>query len=267
MKRRKRDAEDFDVSAFLRETDSDLRSALTTMLQPGSNPEAPVNLIPGTSLGPDLNKDPGVISSPPVTLTAEGELTGDPSLGAPPALGSAPEFPAPAARPGSGSLRPVSSGSAIAAAAASAIAEPVTAVSGAHPVAPPADPITRRHIHPATSLHDGHTRAERHVYETLWKLAEPFDAHSRLVTLGFATLGRLADLSESNARINLRSLVRKLAVEEFESYDCAQSRGRTYRIFDEAAVLERRREAGLVWYRKRTMGVVFVDGETGEAIR
>jgi hypothetical protein len=100
----------------------------------------------------------------------------------------------------------------------------------------------------------------------LWRLGQPFDPHSRLVTVGFATLGRLADLSESNARINLRSLIRKLAVEEYESYDCAQSRGRTYRIFDEAAVLERRREAGLVWYRKRTMGVVFVDLETGKAL-
>ncbi|MBL8235666.1 MAG: hypothetical protein JNL98_44660, partial [Bryobacterales bacterium] len=122
------------------------------------------------------------------------------------------------------------------------------------------------HIHPVRALHDGHTRAERHVYETLWSMAEPYDERSRLVTVGFATLGRYADLSESNARINLRSLIRKLALEEFQSYDCAQSRGRTYRIFNEAAILERRREAGLMWFRKRTMGVIFVDPATGDPL-
>lgn len=241
MKRRKRETEEFDVSEFLRESDSDLRSALATMLQTPAvaaepQPKADPNLIPGTELDPPTITGSGSELRSPSDMGAGPILSPGPSLAAAPALEPLPvfgRFPSPPPAP-SIDLRP--------------------------------PPVTRIRIHQATSLHDGHTRAERHLYEILWRMAEPHDEHSRLITVGFATLGRFADLSESNARINLRSLIRKRAVEEYHSYDCAQSRGRTYRVFDEAAVMERRREAGLQWYRKRTMGVVFVDPKSGEPV-
>lgn len=240
MKRRKREAEEFDVSEFLRESDTDLRSALETMLQgPSTAPikeEAGPNLIPGVSLGSPGNIESPITIGAPVEPAAPSVTGSGAGLAAAPALDPLPVF-------------------------------------GRFPTPPPGSsidlhppPVSRIRIHQAASLHDGHTRAERHLYEILWRMAEPHDEHSRLITVGFATLGRFADLSESNARINLRSLIRKRAVEEYHSYDCAQSRGRTYRVLDEAAVMERRREAGLQWYRKRTMGVVFVDPKTGEPI-
>lgn len=111
-------------------------------------------------------------------------------------------------------------------------------------------------------MEDGHSRAEQQVYAQLWENATPFDEVSRLITLGFASMGRLTGLSESNARINLRSLIQKLAVAEHTTYDCATSQGRTYRIYQPAEILRRRHQAGLGWVMRRTLAVVFVDPQT-----
>ena len=110
---------------------------------------------------------------------------------------------------------------------------------------------------------DAHTRAEQQVYEYLWENAKPLDTVSRTLTIGFGVLSRLVRLSESNTRINLRALVAKLAVEEAGAYNCERSVGRTYRVFNYSEILRRRREAGLVWYMRRTLAVVFVDPATG----
>jgi hypothetical protein len=75
-------------------------------------------------------------------------------------------------------------------------------------------------------------------------------------------MGKLTGLSESNARINLRSLVQKLAVDEHTTYDCAAGQGRTYRVYHPVEILRRRDEAGLRWVMRRTLAVVFVDPET-----
>jgi hypothetical protein len=79
-------------------------------------------------------------------------------------------------------------------------------------------------------------------------------------------MARMVRLSESNARINVRSLIAKLAIEEFGDYNCEKSTGRTYRIFNYSEILKRRREAGLLWYMRRTLAVVFVDPSTGQPI-
>jgi len=113
---------------------------------------------------------------------------------------------------------------------------------------------------------DAHTRAEQHVYERLWEIAQPYDEISRTLTIGFGAMANLVGLSESNARINLRSLLAKLAVEEIGAYNCERSQGRTYRIFNDAEILRRRREAGLRWYMRRTLAVVFVDPATGQPL-
>ena len=117
-------------------------------------------------------------------------------------------------------------------------------------------------VRPALTVEDGHSRAEHQVYSSLWENAAPLDDVSRLITLGFASMGKLTGLSESNARINLRSLIQKLAVAEHTTYDCAASQGRTYRLYDPAEILRRRYEAGLRWVMRRTLAVVFVDPQT-----
>ena len=113
---------------------------------------------------------------------------------------------------------------------------------------------------------DAHTRAEQHVYKCLWESAGAYDEVSRTITIGFGAMAKLVGLSESNARINLRSLIAKLAVEEIAEYNCERSVGRTYRVFGEAEILRRRREAGLVWFMRRTLAVVFVDPATGQPL-
>ncbi len=106
---------------------------------------------------------------------------------------------------------------------------------------------------------DAHSRAEQAVYQRLWESAKPFDDISRVITIGFGGMARLVGLSESNARINTRSLISKLAIEEQGSYDCERGTGRTYRIFSYQEILNRRKEAGLTRYQRRTLAVVFVD--------
>jgi hypothetical protein len=113
---------------------------------------------------------------------------------------------------------------------------------------------------------DAHTRAEQQVYEYLWQSAKPIDDISRSITIGFGAMARMVRLSESNARINVRSLVAKLAIQEHGAYNCERSIGRTYRIFNYSEILRRRREAGLLWYMRRTLAVVFVDPQTGQPL-
>jgi hypothetical protein len=121
-------------------------------------------------------------------------------------------------------------------------------------------------IREAKLAQDGHARAEQHLYEMLWERARPHDEVSRLITIGFAGIAKLVRLSESNARINLRSLIQKLAIEEYSTYNCEQSTGRTYRILNYSEILRRRREAGYTWVMRKTLAVSFVDPATGEPL-
>jgi hypothetical protein len=121
-------------------------------------------------------------------------------------------------------------------------------------------------IREATTSADGHSRAEQDVYLALWNQGQAQLDGSRLITIGMLALARLAGLSESNARINLRSLQRKLAVEEHSTFVCEQSQGRTWRVYSPDQIMSRRRAAGMIWYMKRTLAVVFVDPGTGSQL-
>jgi hypothetical protein len=78
-------------------------------------------------------------------------------------------------------------------------------------------------------------------------------------------MSRLARLSLNNCRLNVRSLVRKLAIEELGGAKCEEHVGKTYIVHSPAAVLRRRREAGLEWV-VRTKGVVFVNPQNGSLL-
>ena len=127
---------------------------------------------------------------------------------------------------------------------------------------------TSKRIFPVRQMklaQDAHSRAEQAVYQKLWENAKPFDDVSRTITIGFGEMGRLVGLSESNARINTRMLIAKLAIEEHASYNCERGTGRTYRVFTYQEILNRRKQAGLTRYQRRTLAVVFVD-DTGQPI-
>ncbi len=273
-KPKKPQPEPFDVGDFLRPTDTDLRSALNSLLHGNTVGESDSNLRAGLSLVRDpelvltspegeaelhsdltivegINLIPHFISagapaSPASPVKQQAESTAGPSLGSPLVLKSprseleaAPALTLPAAA----FLTP----SPLLAAGLSLRATPQKRTFA---------------VRPAHLVEDGHSRAEQQVYAQLWENATPFDEISRLITLGFASMGRLTGLSESNARINLRSLIQKLALDEHTTYDCATSQGRTYRIYQSAEILRRRHQAGLSWVMRRTLAVVFVDPQT-----
>lgn len=113
---------------------------------------------------------------------------------------------------------------------------------------------------------DAHTRAEQQVYEALWENAKVLDEISKTITIGFGAMARMVRLSESNARINVRNLIAKLAMEEVGSYNCEYAIGRQYRIFNYSEIQRRRKQAGLTWYMRRTLAVIFVDPVTKEPL-
>jgi hypothetical protein len=276
MSRRKRQPEQFDVVDFLRESDGDLKSALNSLLRspaatpeeddhtkslpgpklvagaviaadehsgsvPGSELAAPVRLVPGPELILPARPDVNLIPRPDVLAN---EALFDQKL-----------VPGIKLRPGL-HFPPSSSQTA---------AHAATLFTAAAP--PSAEPKKRQFpIREMKLAQDAHTRAEQQVYEYLWQNAKALDEVSRTITIGFGAMARMVRLSESNARINVRSLIAKLALQEFRDYNCEKSLGRTYRIFNYSEILKRRREAGLLWYMRRTLAVVFVNPSNGHPL-
>ena len=75
-------------------------------------------------------------------------------------------------------------------------------------------------------------------------------------------MSHLARLSLNNCRQNIRSLIHKLAIEEIRAEQSSEKIGKTYLLYSQAAIMRRRKAAGLEWVI-RTKGVVFVDAHTG----
>lgn len=250
---------------FLRPTDTDIKSALHTLIGPAAEPAIPApDLTPAPILEADSSLEPPPKTEPAINSTAGPNLVVDQQASAP--------FtnPPPNLEPGL-NLRPsvgINVNLEVSAKSTPAF-NSITPVRlkppvSLHPGINLTGPRKRNFaIREATTAADGHSRAEHDVYQALWNEGTPQLDGSRLITIGMLNLGRLAGLSESNARINLRSLQRKLAVEEHSTFVCENSQGRTWRVFSPDQILARRRAAGLIWYMKRTLAVVFVDPETG----
>jgi hypothetical protein len=244
---------EFDVMEFLRPSDTDIKSALHTLIGPAPDLTPPVELTPAVELGPPPKSDPPLKSEPLPSLDPGINLIVSTSV---------PVEAAVKLRP------PVNSEPALK-------KEPVVKMIPGLKLTSPVElspglesrPKKRNFaIREALTAADGHSRAEHDVYESLWREATPQFDGTRLITIGMLALARLSGLSESNARINLRSLQRKLAVEEHSTFVCENSLGRTWRVFPPEQILVRRRAAGLIWYMKRTLAVVFVDPNTGSQL-
>jgi hypothetical protein len=106
---------------------------------------------------------------------------------------------------------------------------------------------------------DGHSAGEEILYQALWnsRYARQDSKESRLVTIGWKAMAKLARLTPRNTKRNCQSLVAKLAMEQLSDENSWESIGRTYRLFSYKAILERRRAAGLEWVM-RSRGVAFV---------
>ncbi|MBV8903668.1 MAG: hypothetical protein JOZ22_08535 [Acidobacteriia bacterium] len=108
----------------------------------------------------------------------------------------------------------------------------------------------------ATAVEDGHSLAEQAVYNALWQEAGVFEpgCEDRAVCIGYHRLAQRTRLTWVSVKSNLRSLEKKLAIEVIGSENSATQQGKRYRIYAAAAILQRRKSAGLVWVR-RTRGV------------
>ena len=116
-------------------------------------------------------------------------------------------------------------------------------------------------IRRAVVVEDGHSLAEQAVYQSLWEAAVPIALpndgsanEDRTIRIGYHRLAQMTRLSWVSVKNNLRSLERKLAIEVTGSENSATREGKSYRVYARAAILERRKLAGLEWVR-RSRGV------------
>lgn len=153
--------------------------------------------------------------------------------------------------------------------------EPVTSVR-AGPIT--SEPVTSKKIGPAPAAHrartvqDGHSMAEQHVYDTLWREARPTLEEYREITIGYRALAEKARLHRNTIDRNLGSLQAKMAIEIIKAEDRAENIGRTYRVYGFRNILNRREAAGLIWFIKDRSGVRLVRDQapgpaTSEVIR
>jgi hypothetical protein len=117
--------------------------------------------------------------------------------------------------------------------------------------------FTSPRLRKAEIAQDGHSLAEQAVYDALWNAARPItesDRGDRFIRIGYDRLAKITRLSWVSVKANLRSLQKKLAIDVVASENSATQEGKAYRVYSCAAILERRRRAGLEWVR-RTRGV------------
>jgi hypothetical protein len=181
----KRRLEPFDVTEFLRSTDADLKSALTSML--GGTPEASGKPLPafGEARASGITASPAVMAA-----TSNGKK-----------------------------------------------------------------------IYACLQAQEGHSRIEHAVYLILWKNGSAQPDGSRFSRLGLARIAAEVNVHERNIGAIIRRLIHKQSIEILRKEASELRTARTYRVFDDEAILKRRKRAGLEWV-VRGRGVEFVNPET-----
>lgn len=316
--KRKPQPDDFDVTEFLRPTDTDLKSALTSLLAPapGDSPafqgiaviaatvettdselenrlglevlpsQIEDNIASGSESGPgsyyrsgvdlasdcklesglelasDSNIEPHFRIVKPTGSSQGSDINIDPGPIYDPDIKHAPGiYPDPAARYGPAAK--FASSPIIGPGPRNALGSHTKSDSYAPPQGEGITQRSRFRIRPMKRAQDAHTATEQLLYEFLWKTATQDDGTSRMITIGLGGIMRALGLSKNGARAALRSLIKKLAIEERRTYRCEDHTAITYRILSYQEILRRRKEVGLIWYMKRTQAVVFVDPKTG----
>jgi len=119
--------------------------------------------------------------------------------------------------------------------------------------------VPQRHVRRAVLAQDGHSSGEEMLYQALWnsKYTRQETRETKLVTIGWKAMAKMARMTPRNTKRNCQSLIDKLALEQLSDENSRESIGRTYRVFSYKSILERRRAAGMEWIT-RTRGVEFV---------
>jgi hypothetical protein len=104
---------------------------------------------------------------------------------------------------------------------------------------------------------------EERVYLTLWHGSESDGVsleteRSKTFSLGYDRIARLVRLNEKSVRLLIPKLIGKKILEIVAAENSADRIGRTYRIFNDEAILDRQRAANLTNVVKRGRAVEFV---------
>ncbi len=123
--------------------------------------------------------------------------------------------------------------------------------------------LGKRRYHRCVFAQEAHTPGEQAVLSGLYRLGKNprfgrvLSDGSLRVCVSLVELGRQIAMHETNVRVNVRSLIKKLAIEQVRAEDKKQQSAREYHVYTLKQILERRRVAGLEWVVKGR-GVQFV---------
>jgi hypothetical protein len=121
-------------------------------------------------------------------------------------------------------------------------------------------------LRPMVLAQDVHTPGEELLYGKMWSRARPIEGKSfRVLTIGIKKLTALVGLSKTdNCKNNLQGLIRKLAIDDL-GVAPNPNYGHVYRVWDQSAILQRRRERGLTHFFRARRAVVLVNPNLPEA--
>lgn len=112
--------------------------------------------------------------------------------------------------------------------------------------------------HRCAAAHDAHTHSEEAVYQFLWRLGQPAESLDfRYSSISLKQLSERVRMDAKSTQALLRRLVDKLAIELAAERDNHRQTARVWKVWSQAAILERRRRAGLEWII-RNKGIHFV---------
>jgi hypothetical protein len=141
---------------------------------------------------------------------------------------------------------------------APAIEPPGSTPADTHPLRRP--PRLRE----AYTVQDGHSHGEQALYDAMYRNGRPYQGDEiKILTIGYRTLAERSRMAYSNCKLNVRSLIEKLAIEPLG--DFSYTEGTTFLVYGYREVLRRRRAAGLT-HIIRQRGVSFIDPATGREL-
>jgi hypothetical protein len=115
-------------------------------------------------------------------------------------------------------------------------------------------------LKPAVLAQDAHTQSEELLYGKMWAKGVPQPGMPcRILTIGLKKLTALVRMVKTDScRNNLDGLIQKLAIEDL-GVAPNPNHGHVYRIWDQGAILRRRRENGLTHYYRMRRAVYLVN--------
>ena len=118
-------------------------------------------------------------------------------------------------------------------------------------------PVDPQRVRNATLVQHGHSPTEHIVYLALWAAGLKTGSGYREISIGYDKISRQTGIAKRNIQEILKRLHLKKSLDVIGAEISATRTGKLYRVYDMTAILERRRQAGLIWV-VRHKGIDFV---------